>query len=1026
MLPRPAPRGAPARGALVALALAAPALSAVPAARLHAQQAAGAVRGTVRDAASGRGLPDVQVLVTGTRLGALTRADGTFLIAGVPAGSRAVVARRVGYQPVTRAVSVAAGGTAEAEFRLTATAVDLSEVVVTGSGAPTERRRVGTSVASVDSTIISRAQAVTVDQALQGKIAGAQVSQNSGGPGGGGISVRLRGVNSFISGSDPLYIVDGVIVDNGSAQLADLGGRSNPQNRLADINPADIDRIEVIRGAAAAALYGSRANNGVVQIFTKRGAAGRPRFALSSRYASNALREQQPFNFYPFDVNGVATPRFNYQDDIFRRAPTAEQNLTVEGGSEQTRYYISGNLLDDQGIIRSTSSRRAGARLNLQQQLRPQLLANVTANYVNTRNQLQAFGEQNDYGIMGSLFFSPTDIDYRPVNGVYRLPSALGTNPLLAIARIRNPQTIDRFIGSTKLTYTPLPALLLDYTVGIDNTGFQQDQFVPRASVLGSGPLSTGQSQSVFQGTRVINQDGVAAYSWPKFAAGGVRAELRTTGGVNYTSQLVRNTSALSNGLAPVGELVNAGSVFTAGQRQIELRTLGFYAQQEVALAERLFLTGAVRWDASSTFAPSERWQAFPKASVSYVAVQNRAGLLNTLRLRSALGYAGSQPGLVNAYSQFVSYTQSPFAGRPGFVNDVNFGNAQLRNERAREAEVGAEAGLLRGRVAVEATYYDRLVKDLLFFRPLPTSTGFSRQFFPIGEMSNKGLELLVRTTNVDRPRFGWTTTATYARNRNRVERLSIQDFQSAAAYPNRIRAGEPAGVFYGSYAARDCVTGALLLDSLGRYRRSNQTVDMGATLAQRQAISRGTCNDSLNKVIGDPNPNFLASLFNEFTVMRKLRVRALLDGTFGNDVMNLSTRAQNAGIASNSKEYERELLPYGDPRKLAPGFNARTQGVFEYWVEDGTFVKLRELAATYTLDLPALRPTFRDGIDLTVSGRNLAVFTKYSGYDPEINLFGTNAGGVGSVQTTAADRGFDFGGYPIPRVWSVSARFTF
>jgi hypothetical protein len=159
---------------------------------------------------------------------------------------------------------------------------------------------------------------------------------------------------------------------------------------------------------------------------------------------------------------------------------------------------------------------------------------------------------------------------------------------------------------------------------------------------------------------------------------------------------------------------------------------------------------------------------------------------------------------------------------------------------------------------------------------------------------------------------------------------------------------------------------------------------------------------------------------------MRKLRVRALLDGVFGNDIMNLSTRAQNAGIASNSKEYERELLPYGDPRKLPPGFNARAQGIFEYWIEDGTFIKLRELSASYTFDMPAVRRVFRDGIDVTLSGRNLWVWTDYSGYDPEINLFGTNAGGIGSVQTTAADRGFDFGGYPIPRVWAISARFTY
>ncbi|HYW30265.1 MAG TPA: TonB-dependent receptor, partial [Gemmatimonas sp.] len=877
-------------------------------------------------------------------------------------------------------------------------------------------------IASVDSTVISRALATTLDQALQGKVAGAQISQNSGGPGGGGISVRLRGTNSFISGSDPLYIIDGVIIDNGSAQLTDLGGRSNPQNRLADLNPADIDRVEIIRGAAAAALYGSRANNGVVQIFTKRGSLGKPRFTFSSRYSSSELREQQPFNLYPFDANGLPIARFNYQDDIFARADGTEQNLTVEGGNEGTRYYLSANALAEDGIIRSTSSARRGARLNLQQTLAPRLIANVSANYVNTQNAFQAFGEQNDYGIMGSLFFAPTNVDFRPVNGIYPLPPTLGTNPLLAIDRISNPQTIDRFIGSTKLTWTPVEPLVLDYTVGIDNTGFEQRQFLPRNAILGTTPNVTGRSQSVFQANRIVNQDGIATYSWSPVG----RFEFRTTGGFNYTSQRVRTTSAVANGLAPVGELINAGSVFSAAQTDVELRTLGFFGQQEVAISDRLFLSGAVRYDASSTFAPAERWQAFPKLSASYVVSTGQDGLLNNLRLRGALGWAGSQPGIVNAYSQFIAFNQLPFAGRPGFANDITFGNPTLRNERAREWEVGAEAGVLNGRVSLDATYYNRLVSDLLFFRPLATSTGFSRQFSPIGSMSNKGVELLLRTTNIDRPKFKWSSTATYSANRNNVESLDILDFQSAGGYPNRIRTGEPAGVFYGSYAARNCVTGALLLDSLGRYRRSNQTVDMGATIEQRRAISGGTCNDSSNAVIGDPNPSWLGSLLNEVTLGKRLRFRMLLDGVFGNDVMNLSTRAQNAGVASNSREFERELLPYGDPRKLPPGFNARTQGVFEYWVEDGSFVKLRELSATYTLDLPATRRLFKDGLDVTVSGRNLAVWTKYSGYDPEINLFGTNAGGLGSGQTTAADRGFDFGGYPIPRVWSVSARFSY
>jgi TonB-dependent SusC/RagA subfamily outer membrane receptor len=988
---------------------------------LLAAQSSGTIRGHVTDAASGRGLAAAQVSVEGTRVGGATNSNGDYSITGVPAGPRSVTIRRIGYQPVTVKVDVGAGASATVDAALKVSAVNLSDVVVTGTGTPTERRKIGASVASIDTALISKAQAVTVDQAMQGKIAGAQITQNSGGPGGGGISVRLRGVNSFISGSDPLYIIDGVIVDNSSGQLADLGIRSNPQNRLADINPADIERIEVIRGAAAAALYGSRANNGVVQIFTRRGTSGKPRYTYTSRFSSSELREQQPFNFYPFDVSGLPIARFNYQDDVFRRAPGVEQNLTVEGGSDATKYFISGNFSKEDGILRATSSQRAGARLNLQQQLTQKLIGNVTANYIQTNNEVQAFGEQNDYGIMGSLFFAPTQVDFRPVNGVYPLPPSLGTNPLLAIDKMKNPQEIDRFIGSAKVTYNPTTQLLLDYTIGLDNVGFEQRQFLPRNATL-TAALVSGRSTSVFQTTRVINQDGIAGYTWKPFGP----FDLRTTGGFNFTDQKIRTTVASANNLAPVGDLVSAGSEPSATQTEIELRTLGFYGQQELAWNDKLFLTGAVRYDASSTFAPSERWQVFPKFSASYVAIANRPGMLNNLRLRSAIGWAGSQPGVLNAYSQYITFSPFAFAGRPGFSTDPNLGNPNLKNERAREWEVGTEVGWWNGRIATDVTYYDRIVKDLLFFRPLPSSTGLTRQFFPIGSMSNKGLELLLTTNNVNNNRFAWTTTATYTRNRNKVEHLDILDFQSAGGYPNRIRQGEPAGIFYGSYIARDCVTGAYLLDSLGRYRRSNQAADMGATIAQRQAISHGSCNDSLNKVIGDPNPKWMGSLLNEFTIARKLRLRALLDGVFGNDIMNLSTRAQNAGIASNSKSYELELLPYGDPRKLPPTFNSRTQGIFEYWIEDGTFVKLREVSASYNFDSAPFRKVFRDGLDLTLSGRNLYVWTDYSGYDPEINLFGTNAGGRNSVQTTAADRGFDFGGYPIPRVWSLSARVTF
>jgi TonB-dependent starch-binding outer membrane protein SusC len=1007
-------------------------LCAAPAVLL-AQAPTGVIRGKVRDAANGRALSDAQIQVVGTRLGAISSAAGDYVVQSVPTGVRSVQIRRIGYQPITRSVTVTAGGTVTVDAPLSQSALNLSEVVVTGTAAPIEKRKVGTSIASIDSATVAKAISVTVDQAMQGKIAGAQISQNSGGPGGGGISVRLRGTNSFVAGSDPLYIVDGMIIDNGSAQLVDLGGRSNPQNRLADLNPADIDRIEVIRGAAAAALYGSRANNGVVQIFTKRGTIGKPRFGFNTRFAQNELREYQPFNLYPFDNSGVPVARFDYQRDIFRASPTFEQNLTVEGGNDQTRYFVSANNLQDEGIIRSTSSRRQGARVNLQQQLSSTLIANISTSFTNTENQMQAFGEQNDYGIMGSLFFAPTNTDFRPTGGVYPVAPVLGVNPLLAIDRIRNPQTINRFIGSTKLTWTPRENMLVDYTVGIDNGGFEQRQFVPRGAVLGTSLLASGQSVSNFQNTRIINQDLVGSYTLkPRDGF-----EMKTSAGLNFTDQNNRLTVAQSNTLAPVGEQVNAGSVQSATQLSFVLRTFGVYINEDISIADRLFLTGAVRRDCASAYAPSQRCQYFPKASAAYEVIKSRGGLLNSLRVRGAYGEAGSQPGLTNAYASFFAYSNTNFAGRPGFVNDITFGNPDLRDERSREREVGTEIGLLGGKVGLEATYYSRNVSNLLFFRPLPTSTGFSRQFAPIGEVSNRGLELQLRINPIEKKNFSWNTTFTWSNNVNRVENLrlrdaatpgdTVQSFVSASGYPNRIAQGQPVGVFFGGYAARNCATGALLLDSLGRLRRSNNAADMGATLAARRALGGGTCNDSLNKVIGDPNPRWIGAFINEFTIAGKLRLRSVLDAVVGNDVMNLSTRAQNAGIASNSREFERELLPFGDPRKLPPGFNARTQGIFEYWVEDGSFVKLRELSASYTVDWKPITRVFRNPVDVTVSGRNLFVWTKYSGYDPELNLFGTNAGDPRNpATTTAADRGFDFGGYPIPRVWSISARFNY
>jgi TonB-dependent starch-binding outer membrane protein SusC len=986
-------------------------------AALHGQ-GTGTVRGRVTVAGSGVAVPGAQVTVEGTTLGAAVRDDGTYVIAAVPTGRQVVVARRIGLTAARQEVVVPAGGTVTADFAMREAAVTLNEVVVTGTAAPTSRRALGTSVATVDSAALSHTAAVSVDQALQGKVAGAQITQNSGNPGGGGITVRMRGTSSFISGSDPLYIVDGVIVDNSSSSLRDLGARSNVQNRLADINPADIERVEIIRGAAAAALYGSRANNGVVQIFTKRGRPGKPRVSLSTRYGTSELRKRLALNQYPFDAAGNPVTRFDYQDALFQTGQQTEVNLGIDGGNEQTTYYVNGAYNDETGIMRSTSSTRRSARVNLTQQVFPRLKLDFGANFVNTQNQFQVNGEGN--GVLTAVLFAPTSFSFFPVNGVYPTPASI-VNPLLALDRFRNPQDIDRFIGSTHARLQALDNLSLDYTLGYDGYTLEQSEFYPRGA-FPSGVAATGLSANALRRSRILNQDGVATLT----TAPATSLHLTTSLGFNFTNQQIRTTSAAATGLIPIGELVSAGSVPSATQSLVELLTLGFYAQQQVAFREKLYLTGALRADASSTFGPNERWQLFPKISASYVLSEEGwfSGMtdrfLSSARLRAAYGEAGNQPSILNAYQRYDDYIPVSFDSRPGLINSVTLGNANLEPERQKEFELGADLGFAQDRVSAEATYYDKRVDGLLFFRPVATSTGYARQFDDIGAVSNTGWELLLRTINLERPRFRWESTVTYSRNKNRVERLDIQDFQSASGYPNRIREGEPVGVFYGAYAARNCVTGAFLLDSLGRLRPSNT---LPAAVADRQALSGGSCNDSTNKVLGDPNPDWLGSLLNEFTVARNLRFRVLLDGSFGNDVMNLTKRIQDLGAASNSPEAERELLPVGDPRRLPNGYLARRLSIFGEYVEDGSFVKLREVSASYLLDQPFVRRVIPSGLELTLSGRNIYVWTDYSGFDPEVNVFGQNPERVGS---TAADRGFDFGSYPIPRTWSLTARFTY
>ncbi|MEO8337575.1 MAG: TonB-dependent receptor plug domain-containing protein, partial [bacterium] len=706
-----------------------------------AAQATGTVTGRVVDAQTSAALAAAQVSVSGTTLGAATDATGAYTIAGVPTGARTVVVRRIGYTLVSREVMVT-GGINTVAFSLTPAATSLERVIVTGTATPTTVRALGTSVASVESSQIAAAQSVTVDQALQGKIAGAQITQNSGSPGGGGLSVRLRGTGSIISGSEPLYIVDGVIIDNSSEQLINFGARSNVQNRLADLDPNDIDRIEIVRGAAAAALYGSRANNGVVQIFTKRGVSGMPKISFGTRYSGENLAKRLALNMAPLDATGKPVTRYDYQDAIFTRGNLKETNLSAEGGSDKTTYYAGASYSGEDGIIRNSSATRKSARMNLSQQLLAPLKLNIGANYVNSQNEFEPNGEAGT-GVITALLFTPTTFSFFPVNGIYpQAPTGAGfANPLAVIDTWKAPQTINRFIGSANAVYTPSSKLIAQYTLGFDGYQMEADQFIPR-NTIASEP--TGYTIAVLRDSRIVNNDGVATYT----TQAGSSLQLGTSVGFNYTTQLVNTTTAVARDLLPTSELVSAGAIPAAGQTRFDLVTLGYYAQQTVAWRDRLYLTGALRRDASSTFGAEDRWQWYPKVSASYVISDEpwfKGSALSrpftSLRFRSALGYAGNQPSVANAYASLDTYVKRVNNDHVGVVNSLTLGNELLRPERQREVEFGADMGFLGDRMNIEGTVYDKKVTDALLSRPLPTSSGYTTKLDNIGEISNKGFE---------------------------------------------------------------------------------------------------------------------------------------------------------------------------------------------------------------------------------------------------------------------------------------------
>jgi TonB-dependent starch-binding outer membrane protein SusC len=969
---------------------------------------------------SGEPLPAISVQIANSAFGGSTNVEGEYTIdATLKNGSYTISFTGVGFKPVSKTIQVTGSANLTADAQLSEDVLMLNDVIVTGNAVATSRKKLANAVSTVSSRDIQYSASTGIDGALQGKVAGAQITQNSGNPA-GGISVRLRGPSTIVGSSDPLYIVDGVIVNNDSRELIDLGGYA--QNRLVDINPADIDRIEIIKGAAAAAIYGSRANNGVVQIFTKKGKTGKPQISFSTQFKTNSIRKKLPYNEYPFRFNNAIvtdksqTPvtRYDLQDDIFSTGIGTDNTLSVSGGTEATKYYVAGSSLYNEGIIDNTNFSRNGIRLNITQKLNDVFTLSAGANYaMSNSREIPNGGLVEAYGALTGFIFSNNDVNPArdPVTGTYPSTAPISilrrTNPLEAIDRFDFRQRVSRFTGNAQLNAKPVDGLNIDLVFGIDNYTQNATAYIPPKNTTPGydGGLARRADATVYQTNTDLN------ISYRKK----VNEWLESTTGLGGTMQYDRTYTigATAQQLGAFGQTVNNGTS-TISEYRADRTILGGFLQQTFGLADKIFLTGAARVDASSVYGIDDRWQFFPKVSGAYIISEENfwkdsklGTIIPSLKLRAAWGQSGNLTA-IGAYDRFTAYTPISYGGTAGYASPAQLGNFSVKPERQTELELGTDISFLNDRLSLEFTYFNKDVKDLILNRTLAPSTGFNNRFLNIGTMTNKGYEVMIKGVPVQQRKFTWVTTFSYTHNKNVINGVEGNGVLPFAGGFGQVAAvnGYPLGAFYATFYARN-PDGSLLLTPGGLPQRERGVQGANGTSTAARDASGQPSGAILSKVIGNPNPKHIVALINDINV-GKFNFRMQWDGMLGFDVFNFTKRVGDNANYGGLKGYEAELRG-----EVAKGTSAAEFSIFEHWIEKGDFVKLRELSVSYNIVPKAGR--LRD-IRLTLAGRNLVSIDNYSGYDPEVNAAG---------QSNAV-RGFDFVEVPLPRTILVGVNVNF
>jgi TonB-linked SusC/RagA family outer membrane protein len=1001
----------------------------------------------------GTPLASATVLIEGLNLGTLSREDGRYTIA-VPGarvrGQRVqITARRVGYRAETVPITLT-NGVITQDFRLDVNPLRLGEQVVTGAGTVTTQEKLGVAIDRVGSEAIERSNEANVVNALAAKAPNVLVTSQSGEPGASSY-IQIRGAKSIQGTGQPLFVVDGTPIDNTTLSTGSFLASTVSPNRASDINPADIESVEILKGAAASAIYGARAANGVVLITTKSGRSGQTRFSLRSSTSIDKVSQGVPLQrSFGQGFGGVASTTsaysfgppisgesFDHWSEMFETGYSFDNTLTVSGGNERTTFYLSGSRLDQNGTIVGPKNwyDRTSLRLKGTHRLLDNLQVGGNVSYVDARGEFIQKGSNISGLLLGALRTPPSFnnqnwLDTLPSGQIlhrsYRVQNPVSVasprgydNPFWVVNMFTNSSDLNRSYGNINAEYQPTNWLQFRYTFGAD--------YYTDSRLEGQPP-----SSSNFPAGQILRAD-FTNYQWDHNLLGTANWRLNPdvegtfTLGQNLNSRTFRQLYVTGTSWIATEDPLQLDNTIDQVPDEYEsvVHTESYFGQATVDLYNQLFLTGAVRNDGFSTFAQSDRRHWFPKVSAAWTFTEafQPGDWLEFGKLRAAWGIAGREPGVyvtLPSYSLGIiqdswgPYLRPVQGGNGGTRTGGTLAQPNIQPERTREVEVGLDLGLIRNKVDLGLTYYDSRSEDVIFTAPLAPSSGYTSQANNAATISNKGFEVVFNARPITTPDLSWDFGVTWSRNRNKVLDLAGFDFidinGAFAGAPTTAFEGYGVGVIRGNDFAR-CGRG-LNIDGMD--------IDALCGNAAAGALFIGDDGfpilDPNTRVISDPEPDWQAGIRTSLTLFKRLQVSGLLDIRQGGTIWNGTKGALYNFGTHKDTEIRGQQVVFGEdwmPQATA-GPGAGTSVVLdENWfaglgsgfgpvasqfIEDGSFVKLREIALGYTFDQPFVRQRLGlSSIDVRVAGRNLHTWTDYTGIDPETNLAGaeTQAQGV-------------------------------